>query len=112
MIRILKGLAIAGLAFGYLFLRIGLYASIVLHFSFDYLSMPIDLSSSMLVVLTIGLIALFWEIIGGVYLAVYIRKIILFLIGADKKPKPQSVATYPPVYRIRHNRYRRVCDQC
>ncbi len=90
---------IAGLAFGYLFLRIGLYASIVLHFSFDYLSVPLDLTSSMLVVLTIGLIALFWEIIGGVYFVVYIRKMILFLIGADKKPKPQIVAKYPPAHQ-------------
>jgi hypothetical protein len=86
---------IAGLAFGYLFLHIGLYASIVLHFSFDYLSVPIDLTSSLLVVLTIGLIALFWEIIGGVYLVVYIRKMILFLIGAEKRPKPQIVTAYP-----------------
>ncbi len=88
---------IAGLAFGYLFLRLGLYASIVLHFSFDYLSVSLDLSSSVLVTLTIGLIALFWEIIGGVYLAVYLRRMVLFIIGADRKPKPQSAAAYPPV---------------
>jgi len=90
---------IAGLAFGYLFLRIGLYASIVLHFSFDYLSVPLDLTSSVLVVLTIGLIALVWEIIGGVYLAVYIRKMILFLTGADKRPKPQMTNAYPSTYQ-------------
>jgi hypothetical protein len=89
---------IAGLAFGYLFLRVGLYASIVLHFSFDYLSMPLDLTSSTLVVVTFGLIILFWELLGGVYLAVNVRRMILFLAGADKKPKPQAVA-YPPMQR-------------
>ena len=87
---------IAGLAFGYLFLRVGLYASIVLHFSFDYLSVPLDLTTSALVVITIGLMALFWELLGGVYLVVYVRRMILFLTGADKKPKPQTVA-YPPI---------------
>jgi hypothetical protein len=89
---------IAGLAFGYLFLRLGLYASIVLHFSFDYLSVPLDLNTSVLVVLTIGLIALFWEVIGGVYLVVYFRRMVLFIIGADRKPKPQTANMgYPPV---------------
>jgi hypothetical protein len=85
----------AGLAFGYLFLRVGLYASIVLHFTFDYLSMPLDLSSSLLVTLTLGLMLLFWEVLGGVYLLVYIRRMILFTIGADKKPKPQAATPSP-----------------
>ena len=94
---------VAGLAFGYLFLRVGLYASIVLHFTFDYLTMPLDLSTSLLVTLTLGLILLFWEVLGGVYLLVYIRRMILFLIGADKKPKPQAAmssprAPQPPYY--------------
>jgi hypothetical protein len=93
---------VAGLAFGYLFLRIGLYASIVLHFAFDYLSMPMDLTSSLLVTLTLGLMLLFWEVLGGVYLLVHIRRMILFLGGVDKKSKPQA-ATYsnapqPPYY--------------
>ena len=86
---------VAGLAFGYLFLRVGLYASIVLHFTFDYLSMPLDLSSSLLVTLTLGLILLFWEVLGGVYLLIHIRRMILFIIGADKKPKPQAATPYP-----------------
>ncbi len=86
---------VAGLAFGYLFLRIGLYASIVLHFAFDYLTVPLDLTSSMLVTLTLGLVLLFWEVLGGVYLLVYIRRMVLFIIGADKKTKPQAAAPSP-----------------
>jgi hypothetical protein len=93
---------VAGLAFGYLFLRIGLYASIVLHFAFDYLSMPMDLTSSLLVTLTLGLVLLFWELIGGVYLLVHIRRMILYLSGAGGKPKPQATtyanAPRPPYY--------------
>jgi hypothetical protein len=85
----------AGLAFGYLFLRVGLYASIVLHFSFNYLTISLDLSSTLLVAVTLGLILLFWEVLGGVYLVLYVRRMILFLIGADRKPKPQTAAPYP-----------------
>jgi len=86
---------VAGLAFGYLFLRVGLYASIMLHFTFDYLTMPLDLSSSLLVVLTLGLMLLFWEVLGGVYLLVYTRRMVLFLVGADRKPKPQAATPFP-----------------
>jgi hypothetical protein len=91
---------VAGIAFGYLFLRIGLYASIVLHFTFDYLSMPLDLTSSLLVTLIFGLILLFWEVLGGVYLLVNIRRMILFLIGADKKPKLQTTTGFPSAQRL------------
>ena len=90
---------VAGLAFGYLFLRFGLYASIVLHFTFDYLTMSLNLSSSLLVTLTLGLILLFWEVLGSVYLLVYIRRMVFFLFGSNKKPKPQAAVPFPDPQR-------------
>jgi len=78
---------IAGLAFGYLFLRLGLYACILLHFMVDYLSVPMDLApGSTAVVLILGLLILFWNILGSVYIVVFFKRIIDFLTGKDAKP--------------------------
>jgi len=90
---------VAGIAFGYLFLRLGLYASIMLHFTIDYLTIPMDISTSALVTVLLGISLLLWEVLGGVYLLVYVYKIYRFLIGADLKPKaaPAPAPQYVPV---------------
>ena len=90
---------IAGVAFGYLFLRLGLYASIMLHFTIDYLTIPLDMTTSMLVTLLLGLSLLLWEVLGGVYLIVYVHKIYRFLVGADLKPQaaPAPMPQYAPM---------------
>jgi hypothetical protein len=94
---------IAGLAFGYLFLRLGLYAAIMLHFTVDYLGIPIEISGdSLLVTLAMGLLFLFWGILGCGYVAVYAKRIAVFLSGKDlgigKTPSAPSSADFalPP----------------
>jgi hypothetical protein len=96
---------VAGIAFGYLFLRLGLYASIMLHFTIDYLTIPMEVSGSVLVTLLLGLVLLLWEVLGGIYLVVYVYKIANFLTGKDLKPRPAPAPrpapsaygpTYPP----------------
>lgn len=62
---------LAGIAFGYVFLRHGLTASILLHFSFDYLSMPITLfDPSLGAQIGFGLAVILWLAVGAVF-AVY-----------------------------------------
>ena len=82
----------AGIAFGYLFLRLGLYACIMLHFTVDYLTIPLDLSgNAALVALLLGLLILFWDFLGSVYLVAYVNRIIRFLTGADLKSNAKKV---------------------
>jgi hypothetical protein len=98
---------IAGLAFGYLFLRLGLYACIMLHFTVDYLSVPMDIApSSMAVTLILGLLILFWDLLGSAYIVIYCKRIFDFLMGKGAglraakpigpTPTPSSVAPPPP----------------
>jgi len=77
---------IAGLALGYLFLRVGLYASIMLHFAFDYLSVPIDVSQSMVVTMLIGLVMLAWIVVGSCYFYYYATRVMGFLLGKELWP--------------------------
>ena len=90
---------IAGLAFGYLFLRLGLYACIMLHFLVDYLSVPLDLfPGSTALVLVLGLLILFWDLLGGFYILVYGKRILDFLMGryaAPKSAKPIGPTAVP-----------------
>jgi len=95
---------IAGLALGYLFLRFGLYAAIMLHFTFDYLSVPLALWDNLAVVLILGLVVLAWLIIGIPYLAGYSLAVLNFLTKKDiwpfrekERPRPQALqAPYRP----------------
>lgn len=84
---------IGGLAFGYLFLRLGLYAAIMLHFAVDYLSIPIELTGDALVVtLVLGLLILFWDVVGGVYIVVFANRIFRFLAGKDLGARRPALA--------------------
>lgn len=56
---------VAGVAFGYMFLKHGLASAIMLHFSFDYLSMPLTLfDDSLSLQLMVGLGLLLWLGLG------------------------------------------------
>jgi hypothetical protein len=70
---------LAGLALGYLFLRYGVYASIMLHFTIDYLSMPLEVWPGEGTDLALGLFLLVAALVGVVYLGYYtIRALELF----------------------------------
>ncbi len=70
-----------GLAFGYLFLRFGLAASIMLHFATDYLGMPIEVFNSTGLSLITGLGILVWLGFGVIFFSYYLTRIGEFLTG-------------------------------
>lgn len=70
---------LAGVCFGYLFVRFGLYAAIFFHFAFDFLNIPIDFFDSPVVLLPISLIILAWIGCGVVFFIIYARRLIVFI---------------------------------
>ena len=73
---------LAGVAFGYLYLRHGLAASILLHFSFDYLSMPLLVfDGSLALTLTVGIGILLWIGLGLLFAIYFTIRIVEFLRG-------------------------------
>ena len=85
---------VAGLAFGYLFLKHGLPSAILLHFANDYLTMPTDVFSSStggLGIMTV-LLVLFWALLGSMLFAYYfIRAIEFFSHRTFFEDKPTGV---------------------
>ncbi len=88
--------AVAGLAFGYMFLKHGLAASIMLHFGFDYLSLPSEVfagaSLSILVFLAVAI--LLWVGMGSVFFGYYLTRMIEFVTKRkyfEDRPAPQPV---------------------
>jgi hypothetical protein len=96
--------AIAGLAFGYVFLKLGVYASIILHFAFDFLSVPLSVwPDSILVTLLIGIIVLVWVAAGIPFAMLYFSKGIGWLLGRRIWPDvpeepPRSAFAIPAAY--------------
>ena len=96
---------LAGLAMGYLFLRFGLYASIMFHFFTDYLSISLTIwPNNTLLELGIGLLILVFVVVGVVYFVHYSVKAFGLFTGIKitrRKPAPAPQAYYPP----NHNQY-------
>lgn len=70
---------IAGLGFGYLFLKVGIHAAILLHFSFDYLSLGQSLLPGFELM---GLLLLvLWTIVGAFYFGHYTVQAVKWLMG-------------------------------
>lgn len=90
--------AMAGLAFAYLFLKLGVYASILMHFGIDFMSVPLDVfPDDVSVTMVLGLAILIWMAIGMLYLVLYTSKGLGWLVGkrlwpdvpmAPKRPTP------------------------
>jgi len=85
----------SGIAFGYLFIRYGLYACVVLHFAVDYYDMLGTSLNSLSIQVIFGLALIVFGIVGIPYLLAYTRRIVLFLTGGDLKPKaaPNAAST-------------------
>ena len=82
-----------GLAFGYLFLKFGLAASIMLHFATNYLGMTIEVFNSTGLSLITGLGILIWLGFGVIFFSYYLTRIGEFLtgqrlFGASQAPVP------------------------
>ncbi len=71
---------LAGVAFGYIYLKHGLAASIMLHFSFDYLSMPLLVfDDSIALALVVGIGILLWIGLGLLFAIYFTIRIVEFL---------------------------------
>ncbi|MDW5561624.1 MAG: CPBP family glutamic-type intramembrane protease [Methanomassiliicoccus sp.] len=100
------GAAVAGLAFAYLYLRIGLYASIMLHFATDFMTVPLSVwPDATGVTLVVGLLVLVWLFVGVPYMVLYFSKGAGWLLGRriwpdlpPAVPKPPVFVPYYPVY--------------
>lgn len=94
--------AVAGLAFGYLFLKLGVYAAILLHFAFDFMSIPLELAPGNLALeYFIGLLTLLWIVVGTVFIVYYAAKGLGWLIGRriwPDVPAKVNVAAVPTYY--------------
>jgi hypothetical protein len=90
--------AIAGAAFGYMFMRHGLASAIMLHFGFDYLSIPTEVfsdGSGMSALVLLGFAVLAWLAMGAVFFVYYIIRMTEFVTKKryfDERPSP------PPMY--------------
>jgi hypothetical protein len=69
---------ISGLCFGYLFVRIGLYAAIVFHFAFDFLLVP-TMYFGEGAVLVLGIFVLIWLAAGLMFIIYYSIRLGRFL---------------------------------
>jgi hypothetical protein len=86
---------VAGLALGYLFLTQGIYASIMLHFMVDYLSIPTQVFPGLAFLLMMGLAILAWVAVGFLYFVNYTSKAIGFIIGRKIWPDSITVGKEP-----------------
>ena len=95
--------ALGGITFGYLFLRHGLAAAIVLHFAIDYRAMPAEVfgfSESILIALM-----LVWMALGAVFTVYYLLRVGEFFTGKkyleehvqQLVPYQLQPMPYPPV---------------
>ena len=85
--------AISGVMFGYLFLKFGIWASVMLHFGYDYLGMPtqvFDSSTSLQTVTIVGL--LLWLGLGAIFFVYYLTRIGEFLTGKKYMESPAATA--------------------
>ena len=72
--------SVAGLAFGYMFLRHGLASAIILHFGFNYLSLPSEVfDDSIFLVVVTGLGLLLWIALGVVFFVYYCSRMAEFV---------------------------------
>jgi len=70
---------LAGLCFGFLFVRYGLYAAIFFHFAFDFLSIPVDFFDSIVLSLPLSLLILAWLACGAVFFVIYAKRLLVFV---------------------------------
>ncbi len=91
---------LAGLALGYLFLKYGVYASVMLHFFIDYLSFPLDVWPGDGTDIIMGLLLLAFMALGAVYLLYYAVRATELFSGRQiirwGDPRPVS-AYYQPL---------------
>jgi len=91
---------VAGLALGYLFLKFGIYASIMLHFFIDYLSMPTYVWPGTGTDLALGILLIVAMIVGFVYMVYYFFRALELFSGRTIwrwESKRPAAAYYQPM---------------
>jgi hypothetical protein len=74
---------VSGLALGYLFVVKGVYASIILHFTINFLSIPLEMTNFPLAPSVLfSLLIYFWLFIGFIYILVYSKRLVQTVAGS------------------------------
>ncbi len=98
--------AVAGLAFGYMFLRHGLASAIMLHFGFDYLSMPNEVffdGPGIGALILLGFALLAWAAMGAVFFGYYVVRMVEFVTKEKYLEEgPPAPFAYPTYYTYRY----------
>ncbi len=90
---------LAGLAMGYLFVKYGLYAAVMFHFSFNFLSAPALYTDSLLAMAFTGVLIIGFLGLGVPYFFIYAKAAIESVTGKDLSLKglqgPQEAPSRP-----------------
>ncbi len=104
---------IAGLAFGYLYAKDGLHSAILLHFIWDYLSIPMRVFDVPNIEIYISLLILFWMAIGAYYAYDYLKRGLIWLKNKkEEKSKEQEETDKVPGTIVPGLSAVYVCSQC
>ena len=87
---------LGGMAMGYLFVKYGIWASMIMHFATDYLSIPSILWHSNALEISTDLFVIGSMVIGVYFLYVYSRATIEFLFFPNKKRSKEKKVMLPP----------------
>ena len=83
---------VGGLLLGYLYIRYGIHASIMMHFLTDFISIPMALSSELQIVL--GLLMIYFALVGFVFFISYAIRAYHYI--SPKKPEPVKIIKEEP----------------
>lgn len=81
---------IAGLAFGYLFIKDGLHSAILLHFFWNFMSVPDRLVEIENFNLYLSLMILFWMVVGAYYTYHYLKRLNEWMNESPKRERKRE----------------------
>ncbi len=84
---------VAGLAFGYLYAKDGLHSAILLHFIWDFLSIPMRIFDVPNIDIYLGLLILLWMVAGAYYAYYYGKRGIIWLSKKKKTDRSKVSKT-------------------
>ncbi len=92
---------VAGLAFGYLFVKDGLHSAIMLHFFWNFMSVPDMLMDIGNYDLYIMFLILFWMVVGIYYTYYYVKKVSTWMNEGPKLEEKGSPEVYDDERAVR-----------
>jgi len=103
---------VAGLAFGYLYAKDGLHSAILLHFIWDFLSIPVRVFDIENLEIYLGLLLLIWMAMGAYYAYYYSKRGIRWLRGKKKEEFVTQKREEKPRFLVPGLSAAYVCSQC